>query len=108
MMSLGSCNRQRAISMRWRSPADKVQTGRSGLQAQAIALVTPAMRSGRSARLSLLGSTRRDVLGHRQIVEQREVLENHADPAARAASGLAKVDRLAIQRMTPSVGSSSP
>ena len=55
-------------------------------------------------------SAERDVLGDGQRLEQRKVLEHHADAQARApAPGLAIVDRLAVPSVSsPASGRTTP
>ena len=66
--------------MRCRSPAERVQTARSGSSAEPVGaadLVEPPAH--RLERGPVAGERDGDVLGDGELVEQREVLEHHAD-----------------------------
>ena len=108
--SCGVCSRQRTISTRWRSPTDMLCTSRLRIDRQAVALRDLADARRQLAPASMLLVEReRDVLGHRQRLEQREVLEHHADAeparlgrAARCCTGRPS------QSMVPASGRVTP
>ena len=100
MMSCGACSRQRTISMRWRSPTDRSATTGVRIERQAVLSARPCViLVGRSRERRRVGERQRDVLGDRQRLEQREMLEHHADAelARRGRAG----DR---DRLRPSSG----
>jgi hypothetical protein len=82
------------ISTRWRSPTDSACTRRAGRPA-ARTFATP-LDPRDSAPVARTGQRERDVLGDGQRLEQREVLEHHAD------AELARVRRISDRDGSPS------
>ncbi len=88
MSSCGFCNRQRTISMRWRSPTDRSATMRVRTQRQAVIGWKRSSIVSASPRRISLGKASAMFSVTRQRVEQREVLEHHADAEAAGGRGV--------------------
>ena len=87
----------------------KVADQRIGIERQAVA-VGQRLRLGRDrADRRLVVERKRDVLGRRQRLEQRKMLEHHADAelSRSARAGDASPAR-PFQRISPELGSSEP
>ena len=106
--SRGSCSRQRTIWTRWRSPTDIEWTCRSGSSGSPYLVDTSRMRVGRSAPARAGSSAECDVLGDRKRLEQREVLEYHADAELERLAGLVTVTGRPFQKMVPASGLLTP
>ena len=82
MMSSGSWRRQRTISTRCRSPTERSATTESGLSGRPYSAETLVILVFSAAKPRAAGKRQRDVLGDGQRIEEREVLEDHADAEA--------------------------
>ncbi len=80
MISFGFCSSARTISMRWRSPTERSATCAVRIERQPVSCATAPTPPRRSGSSEMPGVERqRDVFGDRQGLEQREMLEDHAD-----------------------------
>ena len=88
MSSRGLSRSARTISIRWRSPTLKVETIRRGIELELVGLEHPVELGEEFARRQARVEAKGDVLQDRHRLEQREVLEHHADAEApRGARG---------------------
>jgi hypothetical protein len=105
--SFGSCSRQRTISTRCRSPADRSPTIRPGSSGRPYSVETA--RIGRPARASAAGSPcPAPRFRPRQRLEQAEMLEHHRHARARASPGLGGRIGRPAQRIRPASGLTRP
>ena len=82
--------------MRWRSPTDSRHTSRLRIERQAVVArhLRQPRRHGRKALAAV--EAERDVLGDGQVLEQREMLEHHADAERARLRRAGELDRLAL------------
>jgi hypothetical protein len=79
------------ISTRCRSPALRSPTIRSGVERQSVGAADIVDALGQVAGLGRILHPQRDVLGHAQRLEQREMLKHHRDargPRGRGSGGV--------------------
>ena len=106
--SFGSCSRQRAISIRWRSPAERLHTGRSGSSRMPYRSPIPAMRCDRLASDTERGSTSAMFSATVRFSNSEKCWNTMPMPSARAASGLGRLTVLASISISPALGWISP
>ena len=93
------------ISTRWRMPAVRSAIRSSGSISQAVLLADLADPLADVPRVEPADVAERDVLPHRQRLDEAEVLVHHGDAAARPASiGSTMLHLLAVQPDLPGVG----
>ena len=97
MRRRGLRRRARTISMRWRSPTERVETMRRGIELEVIGLEHPEELGEQLALGELRIEAKRDVLQHRHRLEQREMLEDHADAEPAGGARIGDAGRRAVE-----------
>ena len=106
--SFGFSSSARTISMRWRSPTDSVETSRCGSSFSPYCVITSRILASRSRAGILASMPERDVLEHRHRIEQREVLEHHADAELARRLGVGHPDRFTVPADLAGIGLHDP
>ena len=102
--SRGFKSSARTISMRWRSPTLSVVTMRLGIELEAIEVENAADFRLEVALRNLGVDAERDVFEHGQRLEQREMLEHHADAEFSRRARVGDFNRLAVPKHLARIG----
>ena len=94
----------RTISIRWRSPTLSVETIAARIELELVGLEHPVELGEQFARRQARVEAEGDVLEHRHRLEQREMLEHHADAEAARGAGVRDADGRAVEHDLALVG----